>query len=175
MYLPTNRTKIKALLVACAAVVLTLGGCEPPPHAQPEPAPEHHTTTHHRSHGKHHAGTAEERQGEPGELAGRHEDKGSKTPSAGVPEKAVKVLRHVDEHGRAPEGYEGGRDFHNAGANGEKGLPKADAGSKVIAYREWDVNPTQRGVNRGAERLVTGSDGSAYYTDDHYRTFTKIR
>ena len=27
----------------------------------------------------------------------------------------------------------------------------------------------------GPERLVTGSDGSAYYTDDHYKTFKKIR
>ena len=26
-----------------------------------------------------------------------------------------------------------------------------------------------------AERLVTGSDGSAHYTDDHYSTFKKIR
>ena len=41
-------------------------------------------------------------------------------------------------------------------------------------HQEFDVNPYQRGVNRGAERLVVGSDGRAYYTSDHYRTFTEI-
>ncbi|MGO9868230.1 MAG: ribonuclease domain-containing protein [Rhodomicrobium sp.] len=44
-----------------------------------------------------------------------------------------------------------------------------------MTYQEWDVNPRVPGVNRGAQRLVTGSDGSAYYTDDHYKTFTQIR
>jgi guanyl-specific ribonuclease Sa len=29
-------------------------------------------------------------------------------------------------------------------------------------------------VDRGAERLVTGSDGSAWFTADHYRTFLLI-
>jgi len=85
------------------------------------------------------------------------------------------VLRYIDEHHRAPEGYEGGREFHNAGASGHRGLAQTDANGKAITYREWDVNPKERGVNRGAERLVTGSDGSAYYTDDHYRTFDKVR
>jgi guanyl-specific ribonuclease Sa len=31
------------------------------------------------------------------------------------------------------------------------------------------------GRNRGAERLVTGSDGRAWYTGDHYRTFTEVK
>lgn len=35
--------------------------------------------------------------------------------------------------------------------------------------------PDTQGVNRGAQRLVTGNDESAYYTDDHYGTFTKVR
>lgn len=45
---------------------------------------------------------------------------------------------------------------------------------KAITYREWDVNPKIKGVDRGEERLVTGSDGSAYYTADHYQTFIHI-
>jgi guanyl-specific ribonuclease Sa len=44
-----------------------------------------------------------------------------------------------------------------------------------ITYREWDVNPNIKGVDRGKERLVTGSDGSAYSTRDHYDTFVRIR
>lgn len=90
---------------------------------------------------------------------------------AGVPAKVGKVLKYVDEHGKALAGYEGGRTFLNA----EKHLPRKDADDKPIKYREWDVNPHRPGVNRGAERLVTGSDGSAYYTNDHYRSFKKIR
>lgn len=89
----------------------------------------------------------------------------------GIPEKALKVLEHVDKNGEAMAGYEGGRTFGNF----EKQLPQNDAQGRRLKYREWDVNPLRPGVNRGAERLVTGSDGSAYYTDDHYDTFKKIR
>ncbi|MEO6602124.1 MAG: ribonuclease domain-containing protein [Polyangiaceae bacterium] len=53
-------------------------------------------------------------------------------------------------------------------------LPETDSAGNTIRYREWDVNRYQPGVNRGPERLVTGSDGSAYYTGDHYGTFVRI-
>jgi ribonuclease len=89
----------------------------------------------------------------------------------GVPAKVGKVLEYVDEHNKAMDGYEGGRNFGNF----EKLLPQRDEKGRAIKYREWDVNPLRRGVNRGAQRLITGSDGSAYYTDDHYKTFKKIR
>jgi dienelactone hydrolase len=101
-------------------------------------------------------------------------EKPAKEPSAlppGVLAKVAKVLQHADDTGRALEGYEGGRTFLNL----ERRLPQQDAQRRRIKYREWDVNPLRPGVNRGAERLVTGSDGSAYYTDDHYRSFKKIR
>jgi ribonuclease T1 len=94
---------------------------------------------------------------------------------AGVPAKVATVLRFIDQHERAPDGYEGGRTFHNYGSHGDASLPRRDARGNRIRYREWDVNPKVPGKNRGAERLVTGSDGSAYYTSDHYRTFIKIR
>jgi guanyl-specific ribonuclease Sa len=90
---------------------------------------------------------------------------------AGVPSKVARVLHDIDTGHKAPPGYEGGRTFHNE----EKRLPQKDKKGNAISYQEWDVNPKVQGVNRGAERLVTGSDGSAYYTNDHYRTFTKIR
>jgi dienelactone hydrolase len=89
----------------------------------------------------------------------------------GIPEKALKVLAYVDKHGEAIDGYEGGRTFGNF----ERRLPITDDKGRRIKYREWDVNPLRPGVNRGAERLVTGSDGGAYYTDDHYATFKRIR
>lgn len=88
-----------------------------------------------------------------------------------IPEKVLKTLKYVDQYGEARDGYEGGRTFGNF----ERLLPVSDEKGRRIKYREWDVNPVRPGVNRGAERLVTGSDGAAYYTDDHYSTFQKIR
>jgi guanyl-specific ribonuclease Sa len=41
-----------------------------------------------------------------------------------------------------------------------------------VTYREWDVNPNIKGVDRDDERIVTGSNGTAYYTNDHYNSFT---
>lgn len=98
------------------------------------------------------------------------EKKGTAAPK-GIPDKVLKVLAYVDEHGEAMANYEGGRTFGNF----EKLLPQTDDKGRKIRYREWDVNPLRPGVNRGAERLVTGSDHSAYYTDDHYKSFKKIR
>jgi guanyl-specific ribonuclease Sa len=88
-----------------------------------------------------------------------------------VPDKVLKVLEYVDKHGEPMDGYEGGRTFGNF----ERRLPQTDDKGRRIKYREWDVNAHKAGVNRGAERLVTGSDGSAHYTDDHYASFKKIR
>ena len=59
--------------------------------------------------------------------------------------------------------------------NNEGRLPSATSSGKAITYREWDVNPKEPGRSRDAERIVTGSDGSAWYTDDHYQTFVLIR
>ena len=40
-------------------------------------------------------------------------------------------------------------------------------------YHEYTVR-TPGLHHRGARRIVTGAEGEAYYTDDHYRTFTKL-
>jgi len=77
------------------------------------------------------------------------------------------VLDHVDMNGAAPRGYKGGRTFRNADGD----LPQVPG----VSYREWDVTPYVKGVNRGASRLLTGSDGSAYVTRDHYQTFVIVR
>jgi RHS repeat-associated protein len=82
------------------------------------------------------------------------------------------VLGYVDSHGgEPPPGYVGGRTFENA----EGGLPASDSDGNPITYREYDVHPGEPGPNRGVERIVVGSDGSAYFTNDHYTTFTRIR
>jgi guanyl-specific ribonuclease Sa len=96
-------------------------------------------------------------------------------PGQTVPRKVLQVLEYVEKNDHAPEGYEGGRKFLNLGKGGDQSLPNFDANANTIKYREWDVNPHEGGRNRGVERLVTGSDGRAYYTSDHYRTFIRVR
>ncbi len=94
---------------------------------------------------------------------------------AGTPQRALDTLDTIDETGAAPPGHRGGSTFQNDGRGGGEVLPGTGPDGGAITYREWDVNPYTPGVNRGAERLVTGSDGSVYWTDDHYGTFTRIR
>ena len=85
-------------------------------------------------------------------------------------DKFQKTLEIIKNTGNAPEGYVGGRNFKNR----EGLLPNIDKNGNSITYREWDVNPKIPGQNRGAERLITGSDGSAWKTTDHYQSFTKM-
>jgi ribonuclease T1 len=96
-------------------------------------------------------------------------EQSGKTASA-IPAHVLEVLTYVQQHDEAPTGYVGGRTFQNR----EKNLPQKSPNGQRIKYREWDVHPKIRGQNRGAERLVTGSDGSAWYTANHYQSFKKI-
>ncbi|WP_442941641.1 ribonuclease domain-containing protein [Nocardia sp. NBC_00416] len=94
---------------------------------------------------------------------------------SGVPDRAYTTLAEIDA-GRWPDsanapGTKGGITFGNR----EGRLPAADGSGKTIRYQEWDVNPKKQGQSRDAERIVTGSDGSAWYTGDHYDTFTRMR
>lgn len=41
-------------------------------------------------------------------------------------------------------------------------------------YREYTV-PTPGMKHRGARRIVAGKDGELFYTDDHYKSFKRIR
>lgn len=89
----------------------------------------------------------------------------------GIPDKVLEVLDYVDKHDKPMPGYRGGSRFGNF----ERRLPQKDKDGKKVNYLEWDVNPLVPGKNRGAERMVTGSDKSAWYTADHYDTFKRIR
>ncbi len=95
--------------------------------------------------------------------------------AAGVPGHAYDTLTEIDA-GRWPgsanaPGTKGGDQWMNRAGT----LAKTDSSGKTISYQEWDVNPKKPGQSRDAERIVTGSDGSAYYTGDHYKTFTRMR
>ena len=54
--------------------------------------------------------------------------------------------------------------------NLERALPQQDRGY----YREYTVQ-TPGVAHRGARRIVAGRGGELYYTDDHYRSFSRVR
>lgn len=41
-------------------------------------------------------------------------------------------------------------------------------------YKEYDVEPTSRGKDRGTLRIVLGDGGEVYVTGNHYRDFRQI-
>ena len=88
-----------------------------------------------------------------------------------IPEKVYDDLKYIRENNRAMPGYVGGRVFSNR----EEILPREDNNGNPILYHEWDVNPKIEGQNRGTERIITGSDGRAWYTNDHYQSFKEIK
>ncbi|KAA0022702.1 ribonuclease domain-containing protein [Antrihabitans cavernicola] len=95
--------------------------------------------------------------------------------SGSVPAAATATLSKIDD-GSWPEsanapGTNGGTTWQNR----EHNLPAKDSAGKAVKYQEWDVNPKKRGQSRDAQRIITGSDGSAWYTGDHYKTFTRMR
>ena len=96
-------------------------------------------------------------------------------PDASLRAKAEQVLAEVDATGRPPQGYVGGRQFMNDGRGGTSPLPRTDPRGRPVSYHEYDVNPYREGVNRGPQRLVVGSDGSAFCTGDHYVTWSRLR
>ena len=77
---------------------------------------------------------------------------------------------------KIPGTKKGGVTFSNDSRGGGQVLPKKDANGNPITYKEYDINSAPKpGQTRGAERMVVGSDGKAYYTDNHYKTFTEIK
>jgi hypothetical protein len=92
-----------------------------------------------------------------------------------VPEGPTTTPDSIDATGSAPAGYKPGTSCSNDGRGGTTLLPGTDASGNPVVYTEWDTNPLVPGQNKGSERLVTGSDGSAYYTPDHYITFYQMR
>ncbi len=84
---------------------------------------------------------------------------------AQLPAEAQQTLRLIDRGGPFPYGKDG-----STFGNFERRLPPHPRGY----YREYTV-PTPGARNRGAQRIITGESGEAYYTADHYRTFSRIR
>ena len=83
---------------------------------------------------------------------------------ADLPDEARGTLDLIAAGGPFPKDRDGAT-FHNR----ERLLPRHPSGW----YREYTV-PTPGEDDRGARRIVTGRDGTAYWTDDHYDSFSAI-
>ena len=120
-------------------------------------------------------------QNTPQEEASPHAQGGQRkietAPLETLPEDAQDAFKQYEQHGwkgNVPgqtEGTKAGKTYHNqSGA-----LPSKDIDGNPITYREFDVNNKAPGQGRDAQRFLVGSDGSIYYTDDHYIRFVKIK
>jgi ribonuclease T1 len=111
------------------------------------------------------AGTAQARESDYGHRV---------TLSSDLPPEAQHTLRLIQRGGPFPYPRKDGNTFGNF----EKRLPPQTRGY----YREYTV-PTPGSRDRGARRIIAGegrtgdvaTSGEYYYTDDHYRSFRRIR
>jgi len=93
-----------------------------------------------------------------------------------IPDAAKRVVEYAQrKNGAAQPGHVGGRTFKNDGRGSGQRLPQTTRNGESVTYKEYDVHPRVDGVNRGSERVVIGSDGKAYYTNNHYQTFKEIK
>ena len=76
--------------------------------------------------------------------------------------------------GSAPQGTKGRGVYRNETRPYHQKLPEFDH-SGQISYFEYDLFRKVKDVNRGAHRLVVGTNGRAYYTNNHYVTFTEVK
>ena len=87
-----------------------------------------------------------------------------------LPPEAQRTLHLIKQGGPFPYPRKDGSTFGNY----EKRLPYQPRGH----YREYTV-PTPGSRDRGARRIIAGSppetSGEYYYTDDHYRSFRRIK
>ena len=100
----------------------------------------------------------------------------AREPSPGSASAAIALAAHPAEARHTLELIRRGGPFpfpHKDGStfgNFEKRLPVAARGY----YREYTVK-TPGSRDRGARRIVAGQADDFYYTDDHYRSFRRIR
>ena len=90
---------------------------------------------------------------------------GKDVHSNDLPAEARQTLELIKNNGPFPYKQDGG-----TFGNREKRLPQRANGY----YREYTVK-TPGAKDRGARRIVAGNGGEFYYTEDHYRSFRRIR
>lgn len=86
-------------------------------------------------------------------------------PLSSLPPQAAGTVALIEKGGPFPYPRNDGVVFHNAGSV----LPRHPDGW----YHEYTV-PTPGASTRGARRIITGKDGTFYYTGDHYAHFVVV-
>ncbi|MEU8763890.1 ribonuclease domain-containing protein [Streptomyces sp. NPDC048659] len=81
-----------------------------------------------------------------------------------LPAEARRTLTLIRDGGPFPYAKDG-----TVFSNFEKVLPRRKRGY----YHEYTVK-TPGSRDRGARRIVTGTEGDVYYTDDHYESFREV-
>ena len=90
--------------------------------------------------------------------------------TAGVPDKAWNTLDHIDVTDGPPAGHSF-KEFGNDGRSGTTRIPNSDG----HAFVEYDVDANPVG-SRNTERIVVDlTNGSVWYTPDHYFTWVRMR
>ncbi|MFD5824863.1 ribonuclease domain-containing protein [Lentzea sp. NPDC060358] len=82
-----------------------------------------------------------------------------------LPAEAAKTWKLIEANGPFPYPRNDGVTFQNR----EERLPQKKSGY----YKEYTV-PTPGSPDRGARRLVTGSEKEVFYTGDHYSSFVVV-
>ena len=85
--------------------------------------------------------------------------------SKDLPEEARQTLELIKSNGPFPYKQDG-----STFGNREKRLPLRAQGY----YREYTVR-TPGAKDRGPRRIIAGNGGEFYYTEDHYRSFRRVR
>jgi len=85
--------------------------------------------------------------------------------SKDLPEEARQTLELIKSNGPFPHKQDG-----STFGNRERRLPLRAQGY----YREYTVK-TPGARDRGARRIISGNGGEFYYTEDHYKSFMRIR
>ena len=96
------------------------------------------------------------------------------TVRTAIPDQARQTLKLIDA-GQWPPNDGSGTKGGTTWANKDGVLPLTDNAGNPIHYLKWDVNHNRPGQPRDAERIVTGDDGSAWYTPDRFQTFERMR
>ncbi|MEU8299695.1 RHS repeat-associated core domain-containing protein [Micromonospora sp. NPDC048909] len=113
---------------------------------------------------------------ETGATLGNTANLGGWIPST-IPAESQLVIRGIRRDGVIGEsvGSKGGppvpEGFRNDGGGGAYVLPRYRSSGEPIEYREWGTVQSPSNPNPGGERIITGSDGSIYYTPTHYQTY----
>jgi ribonuclease len=106
-----------------------------------------------------------------------------------IPQEIKESVKSIWETGRLPKDKlwkkaQGPKEYENVPENDSGGhiLPEKDVEGNPITYTEYDVKPPELtnkengklGLDRGKHRLLVGSNGSIYYSPDHYLTFIRL-